>query len=238
MSRCRSLAWRVCIATAICFAFSPIVQAAEPSGKDSSTAVWAAVITGAVTMIGLILQLGYNARETRRAEKVKVKEEQRQRQRELALKIADLVGKDQTAARRFAIGLIKVEKVGDDEQTKKSTIRGKVYFIPVNSRFSVGRDSENDIHLIDPALPELLNRELSRYQCGFVADEQHVVVEDFNSKNGTFVSDTNGDETVNLEEGPVKFAKVRQRTLADRDCIWIGPFVLRFIKLQQNEILR
>jgi FHA domain len=233
------LAVRVClIAVALAFAFVPIVHAADSSGKGSSSALWAAVITGAVTMIGLILQLGYNAREARRVEKTKAEEEQKQRQRELALKIVDLVGKDRAAARRFAIGLVKVEKVGNTpDQNEKSSVRGQVYFIPVNSRFSVGRDEENDIHLHDPNLPDDLNRELSRYQCGFVSDQQHVVVEDFNSRNGTFVNDPSGNESIDLEGMTVKFARVRRRMLADGDRIWVRPFVLRFVKLQENKIL-
>jgi hypothetical protein len=114
VSRAWSCAVRVClIAITLAFAFAPIVHAADPSEKDSSSALWAAVITGAVTMIGLILQLGYNAREARRVEKTTAEQEQKQRQRELALKIADLAGKDRAAARRFAIGLVKIEKVGD-----------------------------------------------------------------------------------------------------------------------------
>jgi hypothetical protein len=237
LQRLAPLGLHVClIAVAMCFVFIPIARAADSPAKDPSAALWAAVIAGLLSMAGLIFQLWYNAREARRVEKATAAAEHDQRQRELALKIADLVGKDRAAARRFAIGLVKVEKVGDYAQTEKSDVRGKIYFIPVNSRFSVGRDPENDIHLAEPNLGDL-NLELSRYQCGFVADQQNVVVEDFNSANGTFVNDPSGDKSVDLQEGSVKFAKVRRRTLADRDCIWIGPFVLRFIKLQENKIL-
>jgi hypothetical protein len=220
------------------FGFAPAAQAADASGGSSNAPLWAAVITGAVTMISLIAQLGYNASQARRAEQKTAGVEQKQRQRELALKIADLVGKDRAAARRFAVGLVKVERVGEtEEQNGKSDVRGQVYFIPVNSRFSVGRDEENDIHLYDPSLPHDLNRKLSRYQCGFVADQQDVVVEDFNSRNGTLVTDSNGDFQMDVERTTVKFAKVRRRKLADGDRIWVYPFVLRFVKLQENEIL-
>jgi hypothetical protein len=239
VSRAWSCAVRVClIAITLAFAFAPIVHAADPSEKDSNSALWAAVITGAVTMIGLILQLGYNAREARRVEKTTAEEEQKQRKRELALKIADLAGKDRAAARRFAIGLVKIEKVGDTpDQNEKSSVRGKVYFIPMNSRFSLGRDEQNDIHLHDSSLPNDLNQVLSRYHCGFVADQHNVVVEDFHSRNGTWVNDLSGNESIVLEGMSVKFAKVRRRTLADGDRIWVSPFVLRFVKLQENEIL-
>jgi pSer/pThr/pTyr-binding forkhead associated (FHA) protein len=220
------------IALFLVFAFAPVVSAADaqPSGTSSNLVLWAAVITGTFSMVGLILQLRSNAQGAQATSK----REQEQRQQELALKIVDTISKDRTAARRFAIGLVKVEKVG--EQDESSDERGKVYFIPVNSRITVGRDEENDIHLYDPNLKDK-NRYLSRFQCGFVADQHEVIVEDFISANGTLVSDPNGNETAELEGARVKFAPVRHRKLVDGDRIWVGSFVLRFKKLQENRIL-
>jgi pSer/pThr/pTyr-binding forkhead associated (FHA) protein len=192
-------------------------------------------------MIGVILSLLYNGRMARKLQKTTAEAERKQRQRELALKIVDTIGTDRTAARRFAIGLVKIEKVGHTEaQHKQSEERGKVYFLPVNSRVTVGRDSENDIILHDPSLKigdQDHNRELSRFQCGFVADEYNVVVEDFASKNGTLVSDPNGNKRMNIGGREVKFVAVQRRELSDGDLIWVAPFVLRFVKLQENKIL-
>jgi hypothetical protein len=228
---------------AAAFTLTPVVCAAQaqPSAGSSTAPLWAAVITGTVTMIGLIVQLGHNARMARRLEQKTAETEQRQRQRELALKIVDTIATDRTAARRFALGLVKIEWVGHaQEQSEKSDERGKVFFIPVNSRITVGRDAENDINLYDPTLKTEdtdFNRHLSRFQCGLVADQHDVVVEDFHSANGTLVSDPNGSKRLKIGNTEVRFSAVRHMKLADGDRIWVGPFVLRFLKLQENKIL-
>jgi pSer/pThr/pTyr-binding forkhead associated (FHA) protein len=174
----------------------------------------------------------------REAQEKTAESERKQRQQELALKIVDTVAKDRSAARRFAIGLVKVEKVGDTEEENRSNERGRVYFLPINSRVTVGRDpdNDNDIPLREDKLGDR-NRELSRFQCGFVADEHTVVVEDFASANDTLISDPSGSETRKIGGAQVKFKVVQRQQLKDRDLIWVGPFVLRFVKLQENKIL-
>jgi hypothetical protein len=193
-------------------------------------------------MIGIIVSLFYNGYMARRLQKTTAETERNQRQRELALKIVDTIATDESAARRFAVGLVKIEKVGyTEEQHKQSNERGKVYFIPVNSRITVGRDPANDITLHDPNLKtndQDHNLELSRFQCGFVADQYNVVVEDFASANGTLVSDPNGNESININGNLLKFTNVRRQQLTDGDLVWVAPFVLRFVKLQENKILQ
>jgi hypothetical protein len=227
----------------ILVAFAPSVNAAtESAASNPSAPIWAAVVTGTASMIGLIVSLIYNGRMARKLQSTTAVAEQKQRQRELALKIVDTIAADRTAARRFAIGLVKIERVDyTEEHHKQSDERGKVYFLPVNSRVTVGRDSENDIILHDPNLKigdQDHNRELSRFHCGFVADQYSVVVEDFASANGTLVSDPDGNKSTNIGGSEVKFAAVRRRQLTDGDRIWVAPFVLRFVKLQENKILQ
>jgi pSer/pThr/pTyr-binding forkhead associated (FHA) protein len=160
------------------------------------------------------------------------------------------VAKEPTAARRFAVGLIKVTGIaeGDEESgfelNDRSTERGKTHFMPINSRVSLGRDQNNDIYLYDATLKsgdDDRNRELSRFQCGFVTDLADVVVEDYLSANGTFVEDLTGSVRLKLEEDgskkELKFVRMRERMLADGDHILVGPFVLRFVKLKPNEML-
>jgi hypothetical protein len=230
------------ISIVIVLAFLSSVDAATPesAGSSSSAPIWPALVTAIATMIGLIMSLIYNGSMARKLQNTTAMAEQKHRQRELALKIVDTIATDRTAARRFAIGLVKVERVGYTEEQQQSDVRGMVYFIPVNSRFTVGRDSANDIVLYDKNLKTGdmdHNRELSRFQCGFVADQHNVVVEDFASANGTLVSDSNGEESMNINGSEVKFAAVRSRQLTDGDRILVAPFVLRFVKLQENKIL-
>jgi hypothetical protein len=208
--------------------------------------IWAAVITALVTALGFF----YNQWMARKAERRKAEQEQAIRQRELALKVMEEIAKEPTAARRFAVGLVKVIGIakGDEESgfelNDRSAERGKTHFIPINSRVSLGRDQNNDIYLYDAALKSGdgdRNRELSRFQCGFVTELADVVVEDYLSANGTLVEDPNGSVRLELEEGEskkeLKFSRKRERTLADGDHILVGPFVLRFVKLKPNEML-
>src|SRR5664279_1336552 len=107
-----------------------------------------------------------------------VRSEQTKRQSELALKISDIVSsKDEdlrkAAMRRFAVAVVKVT------QPKNNKEYGMVYFIPMNSRVTVGRDKDNDIVL------DLEERYLSRWHCGFLSDQRNVWIEDYKSTNGT-----------------------------------------------------
>lgn len=236
--------------------------------------VYAAVIAGSVALVALFVQRSDKAK----ADKEAAQADQRQRQRELALKIVESIAKENesiakerdengkptvmarrnpgTMARRFAIGLLKIERVGvqEDESTdnetrtvfteaRGSSVRGETFFIPIYSRVSLGRDKNNDIYLYDQILKidggDDNNRLLSRHQCGFVATQDDVSLEDYYSANGTLVFSPDGEETLQVvkqsggaEESRVVRIKSSRRRLKDNDLILAGPFLLRFIKLE------
>jgi FHA domain-containing protein len=224
--------------------------------SDTSAPILAALISAPIAASAVIFQVIYNARATRRAEQNKADEEQKLRRHELALKIIEAIKNDpEHGPTRFAIGLVKVEAVGNWQWSKESNDkalfdliktdeRGKVYFIPINTRISVGRHPTNDIRLVDPNLSHEDNLVMSRHQSGFVSDEDNVFVEDFHSANGTFVLDPQGTITLELEgdvselelkSRVMKFTQVpKARRLFDNDIIWIGPFLLRYVKLEEN----
>jgi hypothetical protein len=181
---------------------------ADPKVQAAFVAV-VGVIFSAIVSAGISLLLGWlTAKNTVRAELTK-------RQNELALKISDLVSSEsdlvrQSAMRRFAVGLVKIMEAVEKEEL------GKVYFIPMNARVTVGRSGDNDIVLNDP------NKWLSRWQCGFIADQHSVWIDDFLSKNGTTVGSTTISTSYLLKSG---------------DEIRLGPFLLRFQKIRENTIL-
>jgi len=232
--------------------------------------VYAAVVAGAIALVTLFLQRSDKAK----ADKEAAQADQRQRRRELALKIVESIAKENesvseerdengkstaraqrrqgTMARRFAIGLLKIERVGVQEDAssdneprtlftewKGSSVKGETFFIPIYTRVSLGRDENNDIHLYDQTLDHDNNRVLSRHQCGFVATQDDVSLEDYYSTNGTLVFSPDGEETLRMvkesggaEEKRVIRIKSSQRRLKDGDLILVGPFLLRFIKLE------
>jgi pSer/pThr/pTyr-binding forkhead associated (FHA) protein len=112
--------------------------------------------------------------------------------------------------RRFAVGVIKVVEPPNHPEA------GKVYFIPMNARVTVGRSEDNDIVLSDK------NDWLSRWHCGLIADQNSVWIDDFISKNGTKI----GSERISTPY-----------LLKTGDEIVLGPFKLRFQKIQENTIL-
>ena len=112
--------------------------------------------------------------------------------------------------RRFAIGVVKVVKPEKHPET------GKVFFIPMNSRVTVGREDDNDIVLQDT------QNYASRWHCGFIADQTNVWLEDYIAKNPTLL----GGVEIN-----------QPHLLQDGDIISIGPFELRFKKIKENSIL-
>ncbi len=98
------------------------------------------------------------------------------RQRDLSIEVTKLLlnqATAQAAARRFAVGVAKitVDALGND--------KGKILFIPINSRVTIGRDSSNDICLGGDTL--------SRFHCGLVSEGERVFLEDYCSTNGTRV---------------------------------------------------
>jgi len=149
------------------------------------------------------------------AARAAVSSEQAKRQSELALKISDLVSaadatSRRSAMRRFAVGFVKVvEPEGHEEW-------GKVHFIPMNSRVTVGRAEDNDIVLKDS------EQSLSRWHCGFISDQQRVWLDDYKSLNGT-------------EVGGRKISESRE--LKSHDEIILGPYKLHFRAIHPNTIL-
>jgi hypothetical protein len=186
-------------------------EAAAATDPKTLAAVFtlAGVIFSAIVSAGISLVLAWFTA------KGAVNTELKKRQNELALKISDLVSAEnertkQAAMRRFAVGMVKiVEPEGHPEN-------GKVYFIPMNARITVGRSEDNDIVLKDD------NNWLSRWQCGFIADQKSVWIDDFISKNGTMV----GSQAI-----------ATSHLLSSGDEIVLGPFKLRFQRIRENTIL-
>ena len=112
--------------------------------------------------------------------------------------------------RRFAVGIIKVVA------PKNHTEWGKVHFIPMNARVTVGRSEDNDIVLMDD------KESLSRWHCGFIANQHSVWIDDYKSLNGTKV------------RGQIISGS---QLLHDEDEIVVGPYKLHFRKIQENTIL-
>lgn len=202
------------VVSAVVFAFSQLpafaadaVEKADSGNSDISTALIALIGVILSALISVVLAW-YTAKRTATSEQVK-------RQSELALRISDLVSNKDgdvrlAALRRFAIAIIKVEEpVGHPEV-------GKVYFIPMNARVTVGRSDDNDIVLKDK------NNYLSRWHCGFIADQHNVWIDDYCSINGTSV-------------GGVLVAGSPQ--LANGDVIEIGPYKLQYRTIKENSIL-
>lgn len=137
------------------------------------------------------------------------------RQSDLTLKLADLIASDNpdirlSAYRRFAIGIIKVIEPEDHDAA------GLVYFMPMNTRVTVGRHEDNDIVL------EGAHIAVSRWHCGFIASDCQVWVDDYLSTNGTIVNEQ-------IVEGPTQ--------LRDGDVIEITPFKLKYRAIKGNPFL-
>jgi hypothetical protein len=144
-----------------------------------------------------------------------VRSEHAKRQAELGLKISELVSTKEedarrSAMRRFAVGIIKVMAPTQHPEC------GNVYFVPMNSRITVGRSDDNDIVLKDD------ENILSRWHCGFIADQHKVWIDDYKSTNGTKVNGA--------------YIKKPFR-LASEDDITIGPYRMHFRSIRENTIL-
>jgi hypothetical protein len=169
------------------------------------------VLSGFIALVGVLASAAVawiTARNTVRSEYIK-------RQSDLALQISQIVATHdekarKEAMRRFAVGIIKVVEPRDHAQF------GMVFFIPMNSRVTMGRAADNDIVLED-------NKNwLSRWHAGFIASQHEVWIDDFASKNGTMVR---GSEI----QGSCR--------LKHHDKISVGPYVLEFRLVRENTIL-
>lgn len=199
-------------------AITPVAIAADSATNDTS--LWnSKVLVAIIAMFGAAITALVSAFISYVIAKNTainaVKEENRKRQNELALKISDLVSVSdenarRAAMRRYAVAIIKVVK----PQERKE--HGIVHFVPMNSRVTVGRSGDNDIVLSAD------ERSLSRWHCGFIADQHSVWVDDYRSLNGTLV---NGE--------PISGSCL----LKDGDTIGVGPFELAFKTVRENTIL-
>ncbi|HEY1224914.1 MAG TPA: FHA domain-containing protein [Brevundimonas sp.] len=138
-----------------------------------SPEVTAAYIGGFFTVIALIVGAVFSSITGILAIARSIKE----RHGRLSMEISMAIANEPGIARRFAIGVIKVEMFGENEEA-----RGEIRFVPLNARITVGRDASNEFILQD------IKRVVSRMHCGFVSDGKRVYVEDYGSVNGTSVN--------------------------------------------------
>jgi|SRR5579871_444877 len=208
--------WRIAVAVVVLILLPETAGAQSPAPPvPSSTAIWAAVVAVCGVIFSTVFSaiISYVLAKTTATNTVKA--ENLKRQSELALKISDLVSASdrdarRSAMRRFAVAIVRVvEPAGSKEA-------GMVYFIPMNSRITVGRSDDNDIVLSADA------RALSRWHCGFIADQHSVWIDDYKSLNETLVNGT---------------AISGSRLLNSDDVIEGGPFKLHFKMIRQNTIL-
>lgn len=189
-------------------------SAAGP-GFLSSDKVISALVSGIVSGFVAIVGGGVSLYLAWRTARNTVILEHAKRQNELALTISELVSSTdlevrKAAMRRFAVGIVKII------EPKTHPERGKVYFIPMNSRVTVGRSDDNDI---------IIKEErgwLSRWHCGFISDQHNVWIDDYKSHNGTRVNGVDIVESTMLKSG---------------DDIEIGPYKLHFRAIRGNTIL-
>jgi hypothetical protein len=189
--------------------------AAQTSTSTSAGLSDPKVEAAVIALIGVIVSAIVSLILAWFAARAAVKSEHAKRQSELALKISDMVSAaDETsrrsAMRRFAVGLVKI--MGPEKHAEY----GNVYFIPMNSRVTVGRSDDKDIVLTDKDVW------LSRWHCGFISDQQRVWLDDYKSSNGT-------------EVGGQKISGSRE--LKSGDEISLGPFKLHYQAIHPNTIL-
>jgi hypothetical protein len=206
---------------AFLLAFATIASAsyALAQTRNSTTGISmvsdAKVIVALIAFIGVVISAIVSFVLARLTAKNTVKNEQAKRQSELALKIAELIssgdnGAQRTAMRRYAVGIVKI--VGPEHHPQA----GLVYFIPMNSRITVGRSLDNDIVLQDE------DNSVSRWHCGFIFDQHSVWIDDYKSTNGTVV----GNKKI-----------VGSRLLDDNEEIQLPPYKLHFRRIRENTIL-
>jgi len=213
--------WRLAVgAFALLVSFSTLCYSETTNTSPNTSLLTDSKVAAAlVALIGVIISTALSsvlsfflARATARNT---IQSEYTKRQSELALKISELISsKDdktqKTAMRRFAVGVVKVLKPEDHPEC------GHVYFIPMNSRITVGRSPDNDIVLSDAY------DSVSRWHCGFVSDQHSVWIDDYKSVNGTQI----GDEEVRTS-----------RQLKNDEQITLGPYTLHFRRIRENTIL-
>jgi hypothetical protein len=200
----------VSLLLAVAFGSVALAEAQAPSSPSVPNTA-AAIIA----LVGVILSAIVSAALAWLTARNTIRSEHSKRQSELALKISDLVSAQdadarRAAMRRFAVGIVKVV------EPKNHPEQGKVHFIPMNSRVTVGRSDDNDIVLKDK------ENSLSRWHCGFIANQHSVWIDDYKSLNGT-----------NVGGQPISGS----RALNTEDQIEIGPYKLHFRIIGQNTIL-
>jgi len=139
-----------------------------------SPEVAAAYVAGSFTILALVIGAVFSSVTGILAIVRSIKERHGRLSIEISLAIAEEPG----LARRFAVGVIKVERFGENLEAA-----GQIRFVPLNARITVGRDDANEFVLQD------VRRVISRMHCGFVSDAKHVYLEDYGSANGTLLND-------------------------------------------------
>lgn len=140
---------------------------------DTPPEVTAAYIAGFFTILALVVGAVFSSVTGVLAIARSIKE----RHGRLSIEISMAIAKEPGLARRFAVGVIKVEMFGENPDAA-----GQVRFVPLNARITVGREDTNEFVLQD------VKRVVSRMHCGFVSDAKFVYLEDYGSVNGTLLN--------------------------------------------------
>lgn len=127
--------------------------------------------------------------------------------------VSKMISENKDAARRFAVGIIKFAPLETNGEQQ-----GIVHYIPLNSRVTLGRDPQNDLRLPDP------ERYVSRFHFGLVSELEDVYIEDYLSRNGTWV---NG----------VQIVVGQSQKLRSGDKIKAGRFEMEFQPVHRSTIL-
>jgi hypothetical protein len=206
-----SLSAALLFATAL-LASTPAFAEVTPSENPK---IIVAVIAAAGVVIGALVSATIAFWTARTTAKNTLASDYSKRQIELALKISELVSdpdpdRRKAAMRRFSVAVVKTVEPKDHGEW------GRVHFVPMNSRITIGRKDDNDIVLDDD------KGTLSRHHCGLLSDQRNVWIDDYSSLNGTKV---NGQ--------PIKGSTL----LKDGDRIEIPPFKIEFRMVKENSIL-
>ena len=168
-----------------------------------------AVISAGVAVLGLFFTWDQAQRSALRT----AQHDFATRQAELAVTVSKMISENKDAARRFAIGIIKFAPADANREQA-----GIVHYIPLNSRVTLGRDPKNDLILPDP------DRYVSRFHFGLVSELEDVYIEDYLSRNGTWV---NG----------LKIVPGQSQKLRAGDKITAGKFEMEFQPVHRSTIL-
>lgn len=141
-----------------------------PNVSDLPSDVVAAYVAGAFTIIALLIGAVFSAVTG----VLTIKRSFKERNGQLAISISTAIAQQPELAIRFAVGVLKVELFGENDE-----VTGITRFVPLNARITMGRGETNEFILKD------VNNTISRVHCGLVSDGRNVYIEDYASVNGT-----------------------------------------------------